>query len=85
MTKCIPTVEVLRRRERRFLYALLVAMLMATGPGVLLVNRPETLLGFPIIYLWGVGWFFVIGIIAWLTDRHVWRHDAELEEGNDAC
>ena len=51
-------------------------MAMATGPGVLLVNRPDTVFGLPLVYAWGILWFVVIMIIMVLTDRHIWRHQS---------
>lgn len=70
----------LHRRELAFLVALLLCMALATGPGVLLVNRPETVFGFPIIYVWGVAWFLIIAVLAVLTDQLVWKKDCELQE-----
>jgi len=72
--------ETLRRRERWFLGALVASMVIATGPGALLVNRPETLFGFPILYVWGVAWYVVIGALAVAADRFVWRIECERED-----
>jgi len=62
-----------------------IAMAMGAGPGVYLVNPDPsapgptpTILGMPILYAWGVGWFFVqaaVVIVAYLT---LWR-DEEIE------
>ena len=80
----IPTSrETIRKRERIFVSALLVSMVIATGPGVLLVNRPETVFGFPIIYVWGVAWYFIIAGLAVATDRLVWSKDCDTENSED--
>ena len=80
----IPTSrETIRKRERFFTGAMLVSMVVATGPGVLLVNRPETVLGFPIIYVWGVAWYFLIAGLAIATDRLVWSKDCDTDEAAD--
>jgi len=50
-----------------------IAMLMGVGPGVLLVNRPETFLGLPLLYAWGIFWYLVIGAIALLAYLFVWN------------
>ena len=63
--------------------AIFIAMVMATGPGVLLVNRSETVLGLPLIYAWGILWYLIIGTIALLTDFFIWRHD-DAEEAEEA-
>ncbi|MGH7598928.1 MAG: hypothetical protein ACREOI_21445 [bacterium] len=34
----------------------IVAYLFSNGPGILLVNRTELVLGFPPLYLWAVFW-----------------------------
>ncbi len=60
--------------------ALFLAMAMATGPGVMLVNRPVTILGLPAIYFWGILWYFIIGGMAVLADRWLWRHQLEEPE-----
>ncbi len=74
----------IRKREWIFVSALIVSMVIATGPGVLLVNRPETVLGFPSIYVWGVVWYLVIAGLAVATDRLVWSKDCGSEDSEDA-
>lgn len=54
-----------------------LAMTMATGPGVLLVNRPATVFGIPAVYAWGVGWYFVLVAIALVASRRYWRVSAK--------
>ena len=49
------------------------AMTMATGPGVLLVNRPVMLAGVPLIYLWSVLWYFVLAGVVVAAYWFVWR------------
>lgn len=73
-----------RRLELFFLGALILSMVIATGPGVLLVNRPETMFGFPIIYVWGVAWYAVIGTLAVTADRLVWKKECEIEESESS-
>ena len=34
--------------------AVAVAMLMGVGPGIYLVNRPDSFLGIPLLYAWGL-------------------------------
>jgi len=48
-------------------------MTMATGPGVLLVNSAEQWWGVPIIYLWGIFWYFVIVVIALICYFKLWK------------
>lgn len=69
-----------RLREWWVLVALFLAMAMATGPGVILVNRPVTILGLPAIYFWGILWYFIIGGLAVFADRRLWRHQLEETE-----
>ena len=52
-----------------------LAMIMATGPGVLLVNRPVMLFGMPLIYLWAVLWYLVIAVVVLAAYCFVWRAD----------
>ena len=51
------------------------AMFMAVGPGVLLVNRPDTFIGLPLLYAWGIFWYLVIVVIALAAYRFVWVDD----------
>lgn len=57
----------------------LFSVLMGPGPGLYLINpgrgASTTFLGVPIVYLWTVGWFFVMaGVI--LTAYHVlWKQE----------
>lgn len=78
-----PKTSTLRRRELIIVGALIFSMVVATGPGVLLVNRPETVFGFPIIYVWGIAWYFIIGGLAIAADRLVWRKDSRENDGTD--
>ena len=54
-----------RQRLATTLFVLFcVTMLMGVGPGVLLVNRPGTFLGIPLLYAWGLLWYGVqVGIV----------------------
>lgn len=78
-----PKSSVLRRREFILVGALILSMIIATGPGVLLVNRPETVFGFPIIYVWGVAWYLIIAGLAVTADRLVWRKDSREDDEAD--
>lgn len=63
--------------------AFALTMVMGTGPGVLLVNRPETFLGIPLVYAWGIFWYLVqvaIAVVAYFT---VWK-EAEVNESTSA-
>lgn len=63
---------------KAFLIALFVlAMTMATGPGVLLVNRPTTILGIPVVYAWGILWYFVIVGVALTAYFTLWKQSAD--------
>jgi len=77
-----------RKHSRNLLGRILAAafifsMLMATGPGVLLVNRPDTIVGIPLVYAWGILWFFVIAALSVVTDRYIWRRQTSAEEENE--
>ena len=50
-----------------------LAMVMGTGPGVLLVNRAELFLGLPVIYVWGVLWYGVQLSVILLSYALLWR------------
>ncbi|QDS91010.1 hypothetical protein EC9_52290 [Rosistilla ulvae] len=50
-----------------------LALLMGVGPGVLLVNRPSMFLGLPLVYSWGIGWYFVMCAVAIVSYRWIWR------------
>lgn len=54
----------------------LLAMVMATGPGVLLVNTPTTILGIPAVYAWGILWYFVIVGVALTAFFTLWKKSA---------
>jgi hypothetical protein len=67
------------------------AMLMGPGPGLYLVNPdvndPDAvylIAGIPIVYAWGIFWFFVQVAIIVTAFRTVWReeeHDAFSNNG----
>ncbi len=54
-----------------------LAMIMGVGPGVLLVNRPDTLLGLPIVYTWGLFWYAVHIVIVVMAYRFLWRESPD--------
>ncbi|GAB4150984.1 MAG: hypothetical protein Tsb009_26140 [Planctomycetaceae bacterium] len=56
-----------RRRTAWILTAIFtIALLMGTGPGVLIANRPETILGLPAVYAWGLFWYVVeVVVVIW--------------------
>jgi len=58
-----------------------VSMIMATGPGVLLVNRPVMVLGLPVLYVWAIAWYFVQAAVVIAAYWFVWRSPDELNEG----
>ena len=62
-----------RRLSIILMVAFLIAMLMGTGPGVLLVNRPSTFLGLPILYTWAILWYAVQVVIALIAFRWLWQ------------
>ena len=53
-----------------------LSMLMGTGPGVLLVNRPTTIGGLPLVYVWGIGWYLVLVAVALIAYFVLWKNDA---------
>jgi hypothetical protein len=64
--------------------AFVVAMLMGVGPGVLLVNRPDAILGMPLLYAWGILWYAVHVVIVLVAYRFLWRDSAaEPRAGED--
>jgi uncharacterized membrane protein len=52
---------------------LILAMTMGTGPGVLLVNRPEMWLGIPLLYAWAILWYVVLVVIALTASVFLWK------------
>jgi hypothetical protein len=54
-----------------------LSMVMATGPGVLLVNRPETVLGIPLVYAWGIFWYLVQVAVALFAYFKLWRESTD--------
>lgn len=62
----------------------LLAMVMGTGPGTLLVNRAMTIKGIPLLYLWGIGWYLVLVTIAFVAYFRIWKADAGEETGDSA-
>lgn len=59
-----------------------VSLLMGPGPGVLLVNRLETILGLPAIYAWGLLWFGVMVGVVITCYFTVWSDDDSEESSN---
>ncbi|WP_145255798.1 hypothetical protein [Planctomycetes bacterium Pan216] len=53
--------------------AFLFAMVMGTGPGVLLVNHPRSFLGLPLLYTWAIFWYVVQVMIALVAYFWLWR------------
>jgi hypothetical protein len=54
-----------------------LSMIMGTGPGVLIVNRPETFMGLPLVYTWGILWYLVLVAVALVAYFALWRSDDE--------
>ncbi len=54
-----------------------IAMLMSVGPGVLLVNRPDSFLGLPLLYAWGILWYLVIVAIALIAYLFIWKDEVD--------
>ena len=61
-----------RRLSILLTVAFVLAMLLGVGPGVALVNRPESVLGLPILYVWGLLWFAVHVAIATTAYIYLW-------------
>jgi len=51
------------------------AMIMAVGPGVLLVSRPIMVLGLPLLHVWAIAWYFVIVAVAMVAYFCIWRYE----------
>jgi len=51
----------------------ILAMLLGVGPGIALVNRPESVFGLPILYVWGLLWYAVHVAIATTAYIFLWR------------
>ncbi|MFW6124550.1 MAG: hypothetical protein ACOC46_00260 [Pirellulales bacterium] len=68
-----------RRRALGVVLAGLFAltMIMGTGPGVALVNRPVIVLGLPLVYVWGVAWYAVQVAVIAMAYWTVWRDEEE--------
>ena len=54
-----------------------LTMFMATGPGVLLVNRPTTALGLPLLYVWGLSWYLVQVVCVLWAAKAIWARDED--------
>ena len=54
-----------------------VAMFMGAGPGLLLVNKPVSFLGIPLLYAWGLLWYAVQAAVVITAYFTVWREDEE--------
>lgn len=81
------------KRKKLSIYltiAMVITMLMGPGPGLRLVNpdvngpaEQFTVVGMPIIYLWGILWFIVQVVIIVTAYVTVWKedgvHDADME------
>ena len=50
-----------------------VSVLSSHGPGTLLVNKPDLILGFPVLCLWAVGWCAVQLAIIIAAHLLVWK------------
>jgi membrane protein implicated in regulation of membrane protease activity len=63
------------RRPLSWILAALFAlsMVMGTGPGVLLVNRPDALFGVPLIFAWGIFWYLVQVAIVLVAYFAIWK------------
>ena len=57
-----------------------LAMIMGVGPGVLLVNHPDTLLGLPRIYTWALLWYAIHVVIAATAYRFLWRQPPDRDQ-----
>ncbi|MCA8982666.1 MAG: hypothetical protein KDA76_02810 [Planctomycetaceae bacterium] len=74
-----------RRKSRRFLCTLMsslvvLSLVMSVGPGVLLVNRPTMFLGLPLVYAWGIGWYLMICLAAFVSYFWLWAAEIEGEQ-----
>ncbi|MDG2390949.1 MAG: hypothetical protein P8M30_16705 [Planctomycetaceae bacterium] len=68
--------------SRILMILFLVVMTIATGPGVLLVNRAKQWWGFPVVYLWGILWYSVIVVIAMVSYFILWKSSASDHSGD---
>ncbi len=80
-----PTVDAtstLVRPARKWLTIILavvfvLSIILGAGPGVLLVNRPETIVGVPLVYAWGILWYIVQVIVVLIAYFTTWKQAAE--------
>ena len=56
-----------------------LSMILGVGPGVLLVNRAESEFGIPLLYAWGLLWYFVQVGIAVVAYVFLWRSPANAD------
>ncbi|HUT26271.1 MAG TPA: hypothetical protein VM492_18225 [Sumerlaeia bacterium] len=54
-----------------------VSFLFSHGPGILPFNKADLVLGFPVLYLWAVGWYAVQLAIVVAAYRLVWKEEEE--------
>jgi hypothetical protein len=50
-------------------------MLLGAGPGILLVNRPDTFLGIPLVYAWAICWYLVQVAVAFIAYFALWSSE----------
>lgn len=60
--------------------AILLVMLMAVGPGVLLINRPDFIFGIPFVYAWAILWYLVLCVIALFCYPRVWSNAGDTDD-----
>jgi hypothetical protein len=54
-----------------------LSMVLGTGPGVLLVNRPEAIGGVPLVYAWGTLWYVVQVVVVLIAYFTIWKSSRE--------
>jgi hypothetical protein len=57
-----------------------LSMIMGTGPGVALVNRPHAIFGVPLVYAWGIFWYLIQVVVALIAYFALWESESEDDE-----
>jgi len=78
MNNSVSNKDVRRRRSYWVTGAILLALIMGPGPGILLVNTAKPVLGgFPAIYLWGLFWYGIELLTVVYAFLYVWDQTDE--------
>lgn len=65
---------------RAIALAFFLSLIIGTGPGTLLANRPESIWGWPQLYMWGLFWCIILILLVVAASRFVWNVTSDDEE-----